>query len=166
MPLAKNVPILLDKQSGWNERQQEQINIIVKTMRRFMEAKAKQEQLPISVIENPITKKYGRVLDLQAYLYKDTMSASFILDPVGFVTKGVYPLFEISQNLDNAMIEGSNSTVHCDASLSSLGHIKIRRVQDGNFVIEFERNEVAWPEDSSHNLIKYSCYFRGNTYAE
>ena len=165
MPLANNVPILLDNQSGWNEAQQEQINIIVKTTRRYMEAKAKQKQLPPPVITNPINKKYGRILDVRAYLYKDTMSVSFILDPVGFVAKGKYPLFETKYKIDNAMLQGSNDTFHCDEPLSNLGRVVLKKVED-NIQVLFERNEMTWPVDSYGNMVKYSCYFRGNTYAK
>lgn len=164
MPLANNVPILLDNQSGWDKRQQEQVNIIVKTTRRAMEAKAKQKQLPTPTISNPISRKYGRILDVRAYLYKDVMSVSFILDPVGFVPKGEYPLFETKYKIDNAMLQGSNDTFHCEEPLSNLGRIVLKNVEN-NIQVLFERNENPWPtvEDV---MVKYSCYFRGNVYAE
>ncbi len=165
MPLANNVPILLDNQSGWNEVQQEQINIIVKTTRRAMEAKAKQKQLPTPVISNPISRKYGRILDVRAYLYKDTMSISFILDPVGFVPKGVYPLFETKYKIDNAMLQGSNDTFRCEKPLAILGHLSLRRIQNDNVLVEFVRSEEPWPAIDGE-MVKYSCYMRGNVYAE
>lgn len=166
MPLANNVPILLDNQSGWDKRQQEQVNIIVKTTRRAMEAKAKQKRLPTPVISNPISRKYGRILDVRAYLYKDTISISFILDPVGFVPKGIYPLFETKSKIDNAMLQGSNDTFHCDMTLSQLGHLALRRIQNDNVLVEFVRSKEPWPVDSGGNMIKYSCYMRGNVYAK
>lgn len=161
MGLANTLPVFLDDFAGYNKRQVRLINLIVRTARRAFESKAKQKQKTEPVIEKISKRKYNRVLDLKDYLYGKSFSMSFILNPVGFVKDGEYPLFETDKNINFIHINGSNSETKPDKSLSGLGYLKVSYVTSTNPVVMFVCTTDEWPEDEQHEKVKYSAFVSG-----
>lgn len=161
MGLANTLPVFLDDFSGFTEQQVDQINIIVRTARRAFESKAKQNQKTEPVIEKISKRKYNRVLDLKDYLYNKSFSMSFILNPVGFVKDGEYPLFETDKQINFININGSNSETKPDKSLSGLGYLKVSYAMPDKPIVLFVCTTDEWPEDEQHEKVKYSAFISG-----
>lgn len=162
MPLANNVPVFLDDSSGWNHAQSEYVNILVKTTRHKFEAKAKQEKESKPPVTHLVKNKYGRVLDLEDYKYRNYFTLSFILNPTGFVKDGEYSLFDTTYHIQYINMQGSNSSTVMAKSLSALGNLKI--VEKGDYrTVVFVKNDEAWPKDSGGNFVQYSVTIGGRT---
>lgn len=161
MGLANTLPVFLDDFAGYDKKQVRLINLIVRTARRAFESKAKQKQKTEPIIEKVSKRKYNRVLDLKDYLYGKSFSMSFILNPVGFVKDGEYPLFETDKNINFIHINGSNSETKPDKSLSGLGYLKVSYVTSTNLVVMFVCTTDEWPEDEQHEKVKYSAFVSG-----
>ena len=69
MGIANVVPVYLDKKSGWNESQVNEINKIARNLRFAFEQKARQKTKDKPQIEKFTVSKYARVLNLNDYLY-------------------------------------------------------------------------------------------------
>jgi len=159
--LYQNTPIFLTEDSGYNKKQCEQINVIVRTTRNRFISKAKQEQLGHPKIEKFISQKYNRVLNLFDFLYDKTFSISFILDSTGFEKNIDYPLFEFTEkNIISMAGEGSNSDLRTAINLSALGTFSIKK-QNGIPTIYFTCLTDNWPTDESGKKIFYSVYIGG-----
>lgn len=162
MPLANNVPVFLDDKTGWNHAQAEYVNILVKTTRRKFESKAKQEKESKPPVTHLVKNKYGRVLDLEDYKYRNYFTLSFILNPSGFVKDGEYSLFDTTYNIQYINLQGSNSPTVMAKSLSALGNLKI--VEKGGYrTVVFVKNGEAWPVDGNGNMVQYSVTIGGRT---
>lgn len=162
MPLANNVPVFLDDNSGWNHNQVEYVNILVKTTRHKFEAKSKQEKESKPTVTHLVKNKYGRVLDLEDYKYRNYFTLSFILNPTGFVKDGEYSLFDTTYHIQYINMQGSNSPTIMAKSLSALGNLKI--VEKGDYrTVVFVKNDEAWPKDSGGNFVQYSVTIGGRT---
>lgn len=162
MPLANNVPVFLDDNSGWNHAQSEYVNILVKTTRHKFEAKAKQEKESKPPVTHLVKNKYGRVLDLEDYKYRNYFTLSFILNPTGFVKDGEYSLFDTAYHIQYINMQGSNSPTVMAKSLSALGNLKI--VEKGDYrTVVFVKNDEAWPKNSGGNFVQYSVTIGGRT---
>lgn len=159
MGIANVVPVYLDKKSGWNESQVNEINKIARNLRFAFEQKARQKTKDKPQIEKFTVSKYARVLNLNDYLYNNYFSINFILDPAGFEAGITYPLLELMTNPSSFSFEGSNDDVSPYKLLTSLGTIKVEFIKDKpHFVIEVKD---SWPEDADHKKVKYSVYIGG-----
>lgn len=164
MSLYNNTPYFLDSSSGYNEDQVNFINILVRTLRRKFESKAKQKKADKPIVTKLTLTKYNRVIDLQDYYYLGYFTLSFILNPQGMEKNGVYDLFETNHRIAHIALQGSNSETLPAASLSALGTIQVIRRADV-YVIQFKRNELDWPKNGN-NLVQYSTSIKGRTYDE
>lgn len=163
MGLAKNVPVFLSE-GYYNKAQVDYINIIVRTIRRAFESRAKQKQKPKPSITHLTFGKYNRVLNLRDYLYNNIFAVSFILNPQGFVDGQSYSLFETSKTIKDFKIEGSNSDDVPAATLSNLGKISLSKNKMSTLISFIPTNMANWPIDSNGNLVSYSVYFSGEIY--
>ena len=161
MSLYKGVPVFLSSTSDYNKGQVDYINIIVRTLRRSFESKAKQKQKDAPKISHLAVSKYGRVLDLKDYFYLGYFSLSFILNPANFINGQQYGLFETKRNLTRFTAEGSHSDTTPTKSLGQLGHIVISKSGDTNIVSFVPDHVEDWPKDSNNNMLNYSVYFSG-----
>lgn len=161
MAFYNNVPLFLSSTSGYNKGQIDYINVIVRTLRRSFESKAKQKQKDAPKISHLAISKYGRVLDLKDYYYLGYFSLSFILNPANFINGQQYGLFETKRNLIRFTAEGSHSDTVPTKSLGQLGHIVISKSGNNN-IISFVPDHVEdWPKDENDNMLNYSVYFSG-----
>lgn len=155
MALSNNVPVFLDKVSGYNENQVNFINTLVRTSRRSFEAKAYQKMKSKPDVTHLAEAKYNRVVNFKDYLYNKYFTLSFILNPTGFVKNGIYNLFETKETIQTINAEGSNSDSVPAATLSSLGTIVM--TNEGNkTIVQFKMTADNWPEDVDHNKVQYS----------
>lgn len=162
MPLANNVPVFLDDRAGWNHAQAEYVNILVKTTRRKFESKAKQEKESKPPVTHLVKNKYGRVLDLEDYKYRNYFTLSFILNPTGFVKDGEYSLFDTTYHIQYINMQGSFSPTDAVKSLSALGNLKI--VEKGEYrTVVFVKNDEAWPKGADEKFLYYSVTIGGRT---
>ena len=160
MGLSKNIPVFLDEYSGWNKAQAEYINVLVKTIRHKFESKAKQNKESKPVVSHLVYKKYGRILDLKDYKYRNYFTLSFILNPTGFVENGVYNLFDTKENIQYINMQGSNSSTVLAKSLTALGSIKI--IDKGTYTtVAFVKNDEEWPKDANNLPVQYSVSMNG-----
>jgi len=163
MGLFNNNPLFLSQSSGFNKKQIDYINVIVRTLRRTFEAKAKQKQKSAPKISHFTTAKYGRVLNFRDYYYLGYFSISFILNPANFANGQQYGLFETKNNISRYSVEGSHSDSVPTKSLGQLGHITVVKNNDTNIVSFVPDNMEDWPKDSDNNYVNYSVYFSGES---
>ena len=162
MALAPIVPVFLDKNAGYNEKQVNFINTLVRTSRRSFESKAIQKMKDKPKISHLAEAKYNRVLNFKDYLYNNYFTLSFILNPAGFVQDGVYNLFETNKTIVTLTGDGCHTDDQVRKTLSSLGNFQI--VNEGNKkIIQFKVTSSDWPTDADNNLIQFSVCIVGRT---
>lgn len=161
MGLANVIPIFLDYKSGWDKNQVELINKIAKNLRASFESKSKQKTKEKPQVKKFTVSKYNRVLNLSDYFYDNKFSINFILDPAGFEVGIKYPLLEIENVPSYFEYEGSNDDEAPYKLLGNLGTITIETINNSPHFVFTPKEE--WPEDESHNKLKYNCYI-GGTY--
>ena len=160
MSITNVVPVFLDQNSGFNDKQVEAINILAKTARNSFLAKAKQKQLSKPEIKNIVKSRYSRTLDVKNYLYGTNFSIQFILNPYNMSSGIEYSLFELENKVTRLQFEGSHSSTYPSKLLSSLGTIKYK-VKDGKDMIVFECTSDDWPVDENGRRVQFSVYVGG-----
>ena len=161
MSITNVVPVFLDQNSGFNDKQVEAINILAKTARNSFLAKAKQKQLPKPEIKNIVKSRYSRTLDVKNYLYGTNFSIQFILNPYNMSSGIEYSLFELENKVTRLQFEGSHSSTYPSKLLSSLGTIKYK-VKDGKDMIVFKCTSDDWPVDENGRRVQFSVYIGGS----
>lgn len=160
MGLYSNTPVFLTVDSGFDKKQCESINVVVRTARNRFYSKAKQPLQEKPKITKFITSKYARVLNLLDYRYGNNFSISFILNPGGFANGIEYPLFEFDGNVSSFQYQGSHDENVVARTLSNLGSISISDKFDKPTFVFTPSNMENWPKNDEH-YVAYSVYIGG-----
>ena len=164
MGLGKTIPVYLDKRSGFNKNQIDTVNAIARTTRRNFELKATQKQLDKPLVQRFLYKSTNRILDLRDYIYTDTFSISFILDPTGFEVDGRYLLFTTKYPVKSIFYEGSYDEfdVNLNYMFSNMVSLEIDKVSgEYMFYVKVRQN---WPVDTHGNKVQYNIFLGGRVY--
>ncbi len=160
MSLYNNTPVFLTTDSGFDKRQCESVNVIVRTARNRFYSKAKQTQKEKPRIVKFITSKYARVLNLLDYQYGNNFSISFILNPGGLSNGIEYPLFEFDGNVSAFQYQGSHDENVVARNLTSLGTITISKKFAKPTFVFTPTDMENWPKNDDH-YVAYSVYIGG-----
>lgn len=164
MGLSKSIPIFLDNNSGWDDYQTFEINRIAKTIRNSFESKAKQKKKDKPIIDKCVNAKYGRVLNLYDYEYRNYFNLQFILNLSGFETDKDYVLVEMTGNCSDINFEGSHSDTDPSVFLSSIGYIYFDYYNQNPALLFHCSDADIIPTDEAGNRVQYSVFVRGKIY--
>lgn len=162
--LGSNTPVFLDDKSGFDEKQTELINLLVRTARRTFESKAIQKQEGKPKVEVFASTIYPSIIsDVRHYKYLNQVCISFVtLAQNPHLSVGMdLPLFESPYYAILSLAGGNpDGTVDIKRYFAMLPP---ERSSSGDYLYKMRCVETL-PLDSSGNEVQFTAFLQGVAY--
>lgn len=159
--LSNNTPVFLDDESGFNAKQVELVNLLVKTARKTFESKAIQKQEGRPRVEVFASTTYPSVIsDVRNYKYLNQVCISFVTlaqNPPLSVGMDL-PLFE-SPYYAILSLSGGNPDGTVDIK-RYFALLPPERTSSGDYLYKLRCVEVL-PRDSEDKEVQFTAFLSG-----